>query len=124
MFLVVGSLTVLVDFLSYRGLASAGWLPVDWAKGVGFLVGTVFAYFANRFWTFNAKVPAQGSVGRFVCLYACTLLANIAINRLALSTLGGIVPLAFVLATGVSAVLNFLGMKFFVFKTSSPEGAL
>jgi putative flippase GtrA len=29
------------------------------------------------------------------------------------------VPVAFLIATGVSAALNFLGMKLFVFKASS-----
>lgn len=117
-FLIVGSLTVLLDFLVYRGLIWIGLMGIDMAKGTSFLAGTVFAYFANRFWTFSHAAHDPGSAWRFIALYAATLGANIAVNSLALKLLGGAVgtvSIAFLLATGASAVLNFLGMKLFVF---------
>lgn len=117
-FLIVGSLTVLVDFAVYRGLLWLDITSIDFAKGVSFLAGTVFAYFANRFWTFGHQSIAAGSVGRFAALYLSTLIANIAVNALALKALidaPSSLQWAFLLATGVSATLNFLGMKFFVF---------
>jgi putative flippase GtrA len=121
-FLVVGSLTVLIDFLTYRGLVWTGWMSVDLAKAAGFLTGTLFAYFANKVWTFGHKEHAPGSVWRFVLLYAITLGANVLVNAGCLellSTMSIAVPVAFLIATGVSAVLNFLGMKLFVFKASN-----
>ena len=121
-FLVVGSLTVLIDFLTYRGLVWTGWMTVDLAKAVGFLTGTLFAYFANKVWTFGHQEHASGSVWRFVLLYAITLGANVLVNAgclALLSTLSIAVPVAFLIATGISAVLNFLGMKLFVFKASN-----
>jgi putative flippase GtrA len=48
-----------------------------------------------------------------------TLGTNVLINALALKLLADIsaaIQLAFVLATGVSACLNFIGMKLFVFR--------
>jgi putative flippase GtrA len=120
-FLVVGSLTVLIDFLTYRGLVWTGWMSVDQAKAVGFLTGTLFAYFANKVWTFGHQEHAPGSVWRFVLLYVITLSANVLVNAgclALLSTLSIAVPVAFLIATGVSAALNFLGMKLFVFKSS------
>jgi len=126
-FLIVGSLTVLVDYLSYRSLVWSGLLGVDIAKATGFLVGTVFAYFANRIWTFGHKTHAPGSVWRFATLYAATLGTNVFVNALALSVfagLNGVIQMAFLLATGVSAVLNFLGMKLFVFKASTTSEML
>ncbi len=118
-FLIVGASTVLVDFMIYRGLIQFQVMEVDMAKATGFLVGTLFAYFANRFWTFVHKSHAPGSAWRFSALYASTLGANILINALALKLLADTAvafQLAFLLATGVSASLNFLGMKLFVFK--------
>jgi putative flippase GtrA len=120
-FLVVGALTVLVDFVSYRGLIGFGVMAVDMAKATGFLIGTLFAYFANRFWTFGHKPHVRGSAWRFAVLYASTLGANVLINSLALKLFVDAVaaiPLAFLVATGVSSSLNFLGMKFFVFRPS------
>lgn len=121
-FLIVGSLTVLVDFAVYRGLLWLDVTSIDLAKGVSFLAGTVFAYFANRFWTFGHQSIAAGSVGRFAALYLSTLIANIAVNALALKALidaPSSLQWAFLLATGVSAILNFLGMKFFVFHSQA-----
>lgn len=117
-FLVVGSLTVLVDFVVYRGLLWLDVTSIDIAKGISFLAGTVFAYFANRFWTFSHQSVASGSVWRFATLYLSTLIANIAVNALALAALVNVssaIQWAFLLATGVSATLNFIGMKYFVF---------
>jgi len=118
-FLVVGSLTVLIDFLTYRGLAWTGWITVDLAKAAGFLTGTLFAYFANKAWTFGHQEHVPGSIWRFILLYAVTLGANVLTNAgclAMLNTLPTAVPFAFLVATGVSAVLNFLGMKMFVFR--------
>lgn len=118
-FLIVGVSTVLVDFISYRGLIGFQVMEVDMAKAAGFLVGTLFAYFANRFWTFGHNPHVPGSVWRFSALYASTLGANVLTNALVLKLLADMaiaIQLAFLLATVVSACLNFLGMKLFVFK--------
>lgn len=125
-FLVVGSLTALVDYLAYRSIVLVGLLETNLAKGVGFLTGTVFAYVANRLWTFGARAHAGGSVVRFAILYGITLLVNIYGNALMLSILYGFsysVQVAFVIATGLSATLNFLGMKHFVFVGKQPDRA-
>lgn len=118
-FLVAGSLTVLIDYLTYRSLVWGQLLAVDMAKGVGFITGTTFAYLANRFWTFGHKQHAAGSAWRFALLYAVTLSANVGINALALDVLPnlpGTIQFAFLIATAVSATMNFVGMKSFVFK--------
>jgi putative flippase GtrA len=120
LFLIVGALTVLIDFLTYRGLAWSAPVGTDIAKGCGFVVGTVFAYFANRFWTFAHAAPAPGSAWRFGALYLFTLGANVIVNATVLKLLvdsHAPVQLAFLAATGISASLNFLGMKRFVFTT-------
>lgn len=160
-FLVVGSLTVLVDFLTYRGLIWAQLLGVDVAKAIGFLTGTVFAYFANRYWTFGQKPHAAGSAWRFIVVYSLTLAVNVLVNSflitwlpvnlsaffdkltvvnnfittLALTTEVNTIlsiitskeagiQLAFLIATITSATLNFIGMKHFVFKTTSLKESL
>jgi len=116
-FLVVGVTTVLIDFTVYRGLVWSG-VGISVAKTVGFLAGTVFAYVANKVWTFGRTSHSPGSIWRFALLYSVTLGANVLINALALHALAGsalAVQIAFLLATGTSATLNFIGMKYFVF---------
>jgi putative flippase GtrA len=124
-FLIVGSLTVLIDFLIYHALMhfkSLGFNSVSIAKGISFIGGAIFAYFANRFWSFQQQTTSSGSVTRFILVYILGLSTNIAINYLSISWLSDaiitpeyIILIAFVLATGVSATFNFIGMKFFVF---------
>lgn len=118
-FLIVGVATVGVDFATYRLLGSVTDADVNLCKGLGFIAGTVFSYFANRFWTFGQVLPERGSPVRFILLYAATLCANILANALVLDLLTGVVfrvEAAFVVATSISAFLNFLGMKYFVFR--------
>lgn len=115
-FLIVGGTTVAIDLASYRLLLWTG-LVVALAKGLGFVAGTIFAYHANRLWTFAAEGGRRRFVG-FLALYAVTLGVNVGVNGGALLLLGGgelALASAFLAATGASATLNFLGMKFLVF---------
>lgn len=121
-FLVVGALTVLIDYLIYGSLVCTQFLTVDIAKGISFIFGTIFAYFVNKFWTFGHKRHANGGVWRFSMLYATTLLTNIIVNALALSILASlswVVQISFLMATVTSAAMNFIGMKYFVFKSDT-----
>lgn len=123
-FLLVGATTVLIDFVVYRLIMFAG-IATGAAKAMGFLTGTVFAYFVNRLWTFGATEQSGGllQVFRFTAVYGGSLVANVAVNGVILGLAGRsefVLAVAFVLATGVSATLNFVGMKFFVFRLASP----
>ncbi len=91
-FLVVGTLTVVIDFLTYRGLTWAQLFGVDAAKGIGFLTGTVFAYFANRFWTFGHKAHTIGSAWRFIFVYSLTLTVNVFVNAFLIAWLPNNLP--------------------------------
>lgn len=125
-FLVVGLLTVLVDFLTYRALIYTALLAINAAKAAGFMTGTVFAYFANRSWTFGHHAHSRGSAWRFAILYMVTLATNVWVNAVALMLFReaalAAVQWAFLLATGISASLNFVGMKWFVFKAKPTSG--
>jgi putative flippase GtrA len=120
-FLIVGVTAVIFDFTSYR-VGLWAYLPVHVAKATGFLVGAIFAYFANRHWTFQASETWHGwpEVARFIATYAGSLVCNIGANGLVLLLLGTsekAILAAFTLATGISATLNFLGMRYFVFNS-------
>jgi putative flippase GtrA len=121
LFLIVGSLNVLIDFVTYRGLVWNAAVSVDIAKGSSFAVSTVIAYFANRFWTFGHTAHESGSCWRFGLLYLISLGTNVIVNAIVLKLLAdarAAVELAFLAATGISASLNFFGMKWFVFRDS------
>ena len=116
-FLFVGCLTVGLDFAIYRGLSFSFLISASLAKTIGFIGGCVFAYFANRYWTFNQKITRSGSFWRFSLVYAVSLIVNVSINQSILSASENpeVIYIAFLIASGVSAILNFVGMKSFVF---------
>lgn len=117
-FLIVGFTAVAIDFVTYRLLLALG-LWIAPAKATGFVTGAVFAYFANRAFTFRVGAkPRRQELARFIGVYGSALIANVAMNSLVLTVLGRSelnLGIAFVAATGLSATLNFLGMKLFVF---------
>ena len=119
MFVVVGIITVIIDFIVYNVLVEFRLSDVNVAKGVGFVSGTIFSYFMNRIWTFGHKTHKPGTVWRYVLLYMSTLGVNVSINSFILIFLlefQFIILLAFLIATGASTIVNFIGMKWFVFK--------
>lgn len=85
------------------------------AKGISFLSGTIVAFIINKYWTFGKKKKSYIEVFRFALLYSITLGVNVLTNKLVLD-ISGIVLLSFIIATGVSTILNFIGQKFWVFK--------
>lgn len=122
LFLIVGSVSILLDFLIYSSIAHSTAIHVGVAKGTSFLVGTVFTYFANRFLTFGHTKHQEGSTWRYGILYLLTLNVNVTVNAVALRLFSDpqlSTPLAFLSATGISSALNFLGMKWFVFRASA-----
>ena len=115
-FLVVGTTTVAIDYAVYSLLLLMG-VAFTSSKGIGFTVGTLFAYFANRLWTFSAR-GGLDRIARFIVVYGVNLGVNVGLNSFVLALLGYDqidTILAFLVATAASATLNFLGMKFLVF---------
>jgi putative flippase GtrA len=120
MFILIGICTVIIDYLTYSSILTYTALSKEKAKGIGFVVGTLFAYFGNRSLTFSKKSYRKKSFIYFSILYLMTLFLNILINSFVLKIIGESYlgyKIAFLIATAFSAVSNFLGMKFFVFKS-------
>jgi putative flippase GtrA len=118
---LVGATTLVLDFVTYRLLLEAG-VPLDLAKGAGFLLGTAAAYLLNRTWTFRAA-GGSGAVARFVGLYAATLVVNVLVNAFLVRALGEVawrIEIAFLVAQAVSSTLNFVGMRQLVFTERGP----
>lgn len=127
-FAIVGLLSVATDAVTYLVLARAG-ASWDVAKGLGYGVGMVVGFLLNKTWTFASRRPPGLEGFTYVLLYALTMGVNVALNRLVLvagaARLGPICGplLAFLAATGVTTVLNFLGMRFITFRRGIAEQA-
>ena len=113
-FLVAGFSAVGTDLLFYYILLN--FLSHDISKGISFLIGTIVAYVINKYWTFEKHERSYKEMIRFGILYSITLVANILTNKSVLDISSEMVFLAFLSATSVSTVLNFLGQKLWVFR--------
>lgn len=124
-FLLVGFTTVGIDFVVY--FACTNLLPIAASKAIGFISGSLFAYFANKTYTFQSDKKHSKSLWRFCLAYMSTLLINVVLNDVAIFVLGSIQFVniwAFLIATSVSALTNFILLKFFVFYTSQQDDPL
>jgi putative flippase GtrA len=116
-FLIVGFTTVAIDFIFYHLLMWLG-IELDIAKACSFTIGAVFAYATNKSWTFTRKKHGVAPLS-FAILYGATLLVNTFTNGLLVRLLpetAWAITAAFIIATGLSAALNFIGMKWIVFR--------
>jgi gtrA family protein len=88
---------------------------MDIAKMISFICGAGVGFIINKFWTFERKQFVIKEVLKYVALYTCTGVINAIVNRCTLSIIN-IQIIGFLVATGVSTVLNFLGQKYVVFE--------
>ena len=112
-FLIGGGSAVLVDYLLYQvflriGIVAAG------AKFLSFFCGAVVGFIINKCWTFERRGFVKEEVGKYLLLYSISAGVNAAVHQMLWFWIGK-EEIAFLGATGVSTVLNFVGQKFFVF---------
>ncbi len=113
-FLVSGGLAVLTDLVSYYWLVET--LSTDSAKAISFVLGSIVAFFMNKIWTFESNNQTSTAHTTIFNALHCNFFANIAVNHLILQSTLNSTLIAFIFATATSTILNFLGMKFWVFK--------
>ena len=129
-FLLIGALATLVDLgilnllIWVSGIAAG--LPYSIFKGISFIVATCSKYLGDKFWAFE-KMERKGMGKEFSQFLAVTLI-GLAINVGAASLIVNVAGPQFSLteklwanvgaisAAFVSAIWNFLGYKFIVFK--------
>jgi putative flippase GtrA len=113
-FLVGGGTAVLVDYSTYYLLMSMG-VTVSLSKAISYVLGAAVGFVINKFWAFDSKQFSLREIGCYIILYAISALANTVTNAIVLMVISW-KTFAFLCATGVSTIINFLGQKFFVFK--------
>lgn len=124
---------------SLQGEVAFGLIWNDIFKACGFLSGTVVTYNLNKFWTWRQSDKNQKRLYNFFILYAISFVLNILANKLALGQLHDNEVLlfyrqatgdmqeffalktdklvAFVFATAISSIVNFVGQKIWVFNS-------
>jgi len=112
-FIIAGASAVSIDLVSYYFLQFL--IVTNIAKGISFILGTVVAYFINKYWTFEKSKKSYSQILKFGILYLFSLSVNVLINHMVLDILNHVL-IAFIIATGASTILNFIGQKWWVFR--------
>lgn len=112
-YLLTGGGAVFVDFAGYFLLTGIDIIP-SIAKGSSYVAGALFAFSVNKSWTFRSQGKIQGELCKFAGLYVFTFVANVFLND-ALLWATELKLFAFIVATGTTIVLNYIGQKYWVF---------
>ncbi|MCC7083492.1 MAG: GtrA family protein [Pirellulales bacterium] len=116
-FVVVGLGAVTVDLLGYRLLGWSVGLPLYWAKAISFMMGVVIGFLGNKLWTFRSRRKSLAEPLTHLALYSVTMCVNVGCNEAVLAMLGPTATaVAYLAATSISTVLNFLGMRLVTFR--------
>ena len=126
-FVIIGTASVAIDASVYFLLFKQFAMNPSGAKTAGFLSGALCSYALNRKKTFQSQTAHAPALVKFVLLYLSTLSCNVAANSILLQELNQTFfsdyssLIAFGSATALSIILNFLGLKFFVFSEKKPH---
>ena len=114
-FILVGGVAVILDLVIYSVLLKVGRIDPVWAKRTSFGIGSIWAFFANKYCTFAVHEMRLSDPLLFVIVYAFGLFLNAFTHDILLGMFG-LKSVAFLSATSVSMCSNFLGQKFIVFR--------
>lgn len=126
-FLLTGMINTLVGalvmFLLYNLAGCSYWL----SSAANYLVGGTVSFFLNKYFTFRNTERSWAQVVRFALTVAlCWLIAYGIAKPLTLRVLSSAseslqTNVAMVVGMGLYTVLNYLGQRFFAFKSSHAE---
>ena len=114
-FLLVGGIAVAIDAISYALLVDQAEIAHGISKRISFVLGSIWAFWANKYFTFESPVPPTKEILLFSVLYLSTFLANGWMHDFVFEA-SALDWLSFLVATATSTTINFLGQKFVVFR--------
>ena len=122
-FVLVGVMNTIIGttvmFVAYNFLGLGYWI----SSALNYIVGSIFSYFANKYFTFKSENKSGKEIVRFVlnivlCYFVAYGLAKPIINVLLgsiISNISLLEQLGMILGMGIFIIINFWGQKFFVF---------
>ena len=114
-FIIIGIIAVSIDAFVYYLLGNFEFFSYEISKRISFICGAAFAFFFNRSYVFQIKHKNISQILGFSILYLISFLCNAFSHDFILNKLS-VPTVAFIFATTVSTIINYLGQKFIVFK--------
>lgn len=119
-YISIGISAVILDAIIYTLCLKLLFFSLTLAKLTGVISSVVYGYILNSKWTFSCKTSLRNIVS-YCVVYSLSIALNVITNRFLVEALPDrLFPLvtAFCIATALSVCINFLGMKFWVFRQS------
>lgn len=123
-FIVVGVLNTIIGtaamFIAYNIFHMGYWM----SSAMDYIIGSIFSYFANKYFTFQSHKKSGKEVVRFVInILVCYVIAYSVAKPVIFTLMKGISlsvslmeQISMILGMCIFIVLNYFGQKFFVFK--------
>lgn len=89
------------------------WNPLL-SKILSFCLGSSVAYATNKYWTFECPKRSWAEAGRYFLIVTLSLIANVAVNQLALMLTQQFV-VSYLVAASFSTTVSYMGQKSWVF---------
>jgi len=114
-FIIIGIIAVSIDAFVYYLLGNFEFFSYEISKRISFICGAAFAFFFNRSYVFQIKHKNISQILGFSILYLISFLCNAFSHDFILNKLS-VPTVAFIFATAVSTIINYLGQKFIIFR--------
>ena len=124
-FIVVGILNTIIGvaamFIAYNIFHLGYWV----SSACDYIIGSIFSYFANKYFTFKSEKKSGKEIIRFtINIIVCYFLAYGIAQPIMGLILGNIKlsvslfeQISMIAGMGIFIILNYFGQKYFVFKT-------
>jgi len=113
-FLIIGGISTCIDFIIYMLLSYR--ISITKAKMISICSASVISFLLNRKWTFSVESAISFTqIFKYLAVQIINIAVNVSVNYFAYHMLG-IRVIAFIIATGVAMVINYLLQKRLVFK--------
>ena len=114
-FLIVGICSVSIDFIFYYFFIYFDFFDPNNSKRISFIVGAIFAFYANRNYVFRINQKKFSQYIMFSILYFTSFILNSIVHDY-IYLISNLTLVSFLCATMVSTITNFTGQKFLIFK--------
>ena len=117
-FFSIGIVSFIIDFTFYNIFFYAFKIDVNLSKAFSYIMGFINSYVFNKKITFKSKAKGFREPIAFLFLYLSSMVVNYFTHKFLIEFYSGYIP--FFGATSLSVIINFLGLKFLVFKKINP----
>ena len=120
-FFIVGCIGFVIDISIYFLLLNEGYASFI-SKGLSFICSVIICYFLNSYFTFNRARMGSLKFFKYSAVYLFSFFVNMVSNEYMLMEINKTslneysYMIAFIWATFLSLIINFLGLRYYVFR--------